>query len=46
LFDLEKDFSELTDLSKNPEYEKILQQMKSKLARLLKQYAVPLLDTG
>jgi N-acetylglucosamine-6-sulfatase len=43
LFDLKKDPNEMTDLSKNPEYEKILETMKGKLAKLREEYDVPAL---
>lgn len=44
LFDLKHDPKELNDLSKDPDYGSILEQMKTDLAALRKQYDVPPLD--
>ncbi|NWK56655.1 sulfatase [Verrucomicrobiaceae bacterium N1E253] len=41
LFDLEKDPNEMKDLSKNPEYRKVMDEMKDELERLRKQYGQP-----
>ncbi|MCH2208528.1 MAG: sulfatase [Lentisphaerales bacterium] len=41
LFDLKKDPNEMTDLSKNPEYQGILEVMKGKLSKLRQKYDLP-----
>ena len=46
LFDLEKDPKEMKDVSKNPEYQEILEQMKNKLSKLRKDYELPALKTS
>ena len=45
LFDLEKDPKEMKDVSKNPEYQEILKQMKDKLSKLRENYDLPALKS-